>query len=193
MGDCSHDRVYLHDLDGRLRVLPFEVDRHGVPATTEEECSEVGPVLGLVLGRFGEDLGVAVDEGIGIADDRQAVDEVIELDELDRAGRKLDLLDLDTVVLRLHAARTEAEVRLQRIGEQPDGGDERQRRKQARPVGVAQEERQREQDEAGEQDNVAGPEEGDEHKAGEVDAEDTAGGRDGIEAPRRRHQRCPGW
>ena len=184
LGDCSHGRVYLHDLDGGLGILPFEVDRHGVPAAAEEERSEVRPALGLVLGRFGEDLGVAVDEGIGIADDRQAMHEVIELDELDRAGGKLDLLDLDAVVLRLDAARAEAEVGLQGIGEQPDGRQERQRRSPPPGlVGVPQEEREGEQDEAGEQDDVAGAQEGDEHKAGEVDAEDAAGGRDGIEAP----------
>ena len=184
MGDGGHGRVYFHYLDGCLRILAFEVDRHGVATTTEKERSEVGPALGLVLGRFGEDLGVAVDEGIGIADDRQAMHEMVELDELDRSGGKLDLLDLDAVVLRLDAARAEAEVGLQGIGEQPDGRQERQRRSPPPGlVGVPQEEREGEQDEAGEQDDVAGAQEGDEHKAGEVDAEDAAGGRDGVEAP----------
>ena len=93
------------------------MDGHGVAAATEEERAEVGPVLGLVLGRFGEDLGVAVDEDIGFADDRQAVDEVVELDELDGTGGKLDLLDLNAVVLRLDGAGAEAEVGLEGVGE----------------------------------------------------------------------------
>ena len=71
---------------------------------------------------------------------------------------------------------------LEGIGEQPDGGDERQRRPPARLVGVAQEQRECEQDEAREQDDVAAAEEGDEDKAGEVDAENAAGGGDGVEA-----------
>ena len=91
-----------------MGVLAFKVDGHGVAATTEEERAEVGLVLGLVLGRFGEDLGVAVDEDIGIADDRQTMDEVVEPDELDRTGGKLDLLDLDAVVLGFYGAGAEA-------------------------------------------------------------------------------------